>query len=309
MRIIEQTTCADLGRAKPVTTDAIYSSEHRRSFYCFISTDVWTSDGWLVTAIQENGIHHLRKGNQRCTAEVGPDEILHFNPTERTQSFGFGVAKAPAIADDGARPAKVKHERAVQWRHEHGAEAAWIADRVESFEFAGAMHEALEQWGQLTDNQLATVRRLMEQDARRAAERAAAVVAAPQVAPDAALPAVEDAFTRAKAQGIKRPKLLMEGFKLSPAGENSRNPGAIYVTEGSGDGAYLGKVMGGKFLKSRDCSEETQERVLEVLRDPLTAAVAYGKKFGRCAVCGRELENAESIERGIGPVCAARMGW
>jgi hypothetical protein len=37
--------------------------------------------------------------------------------------------------------------------------------------------------------------------------------------------------------------------------------------------------------------------------------VAYGKKFGRCAVCMRELSDPESIERGIGPVCAERMGW
>lgn len=72
---------------------------------------------------------------------------------------------------------------------------------------------------------------------------------------------------------------------------------------------YLGKVMGGKFLKSRDCSEETQERVLDSLADPLAAAVAYGKKFGRCAVCDRELSNPESVERGIGPICADRMGW
>jgi hypothetical protein len=44
---------------------------------------------------------------------------------------------------------------------------------------------------------------------------------------------------------------------------------------------------------------------------PLTreAAETYGRTFGACALCGRTLTNPESIERGIGPVCASRAGW
>lgn len=32
-------------------------------------------------------------------------------------------------------------------------------------------------------------------------------------------------------------------------------------------------------------------------------AARYGQVTGRCACCGRELTNEESIERGIGPIC------
>lgn len=35
----------------------------------------------------------------------------------------------------------------------------------------------------------------------------------------------------------------------------------------------------------------------------------YGREIGRCGHCGRTLTDNESIERGIGPVCAGKMGW
>jgi hypothetical protein len=46
-----------------------------------------------------------------------------------------------------------------------------------------------------------------------------------------------------------------------------------------------------------------------VAADPEQAAVAYGKRFGQCSVCARELTNEDSINRGIGPICAERFGW
>jgi len=36
-------------------------------------------------------------------------------------------------------------------------------------------------------------------------------------------------------------------------------------------------------------------------------AAAYGKLYGVCIVCSRELTNPESIERGIGPVCINKI--
>lgn len=43
---------------------------------------------------------------------------------------------------------------------------------------------------------------------------------------------------------------------------------------------------------------------------PLTLAQAqeFGHKFSFCAICGAFLENTESVERGIGPVCFAKFG-
>lgn len=39
---------------------------------------------------------------------------------------------------------------------------------------------------------------------------------------------------------------------------------------------------------------------------PLEHAMQYGKLYGRCISCGRTLTDEESIEAGIGPVCAGR---
>lgn len=36
-------------------------------------------------------------------------------------------------------------------------------------------------------------------------------------------------------------------------------------------------------------------------------ASAYGRKTGRCMICGRLLTNPESVERGIGPICAGGL--
>ena len=43
--------------------------------------------------------------------------------------------------------------------------------------------------------------------------------------------------------------------------------------------------------------------------DPQAASVRYGHEIGACGVCGRTLTDSDSRERGIGPICAAKMGW
>ncbi|QWY84389.1 hypothetical protein SEA_KNOCKER_47 [Mycobacterium phage Knocker] len=39
------------------------------------------------------------------------------------------------------------------------------------------------------------------------------------------------------------------------------------------------------------------------------ASARYGHEIGECGICGRQLTNDDSRERGIGPVCAAKAGW
>lgn len=46
-----------------------------------------------------------------------------------------------------------------------------------------------------------------------------------------------------------------------------------------------------------------------ILSDPAKASLDYGKQTTHCGVCGRKLTNDESRARGIGPQCAAKMGW
>ena len=57
-------------------------------------------------------------------------------------------------------------------------------------------------------------------------------------------------------------------------------------------------------------SRQAREGILsQIAEDPQRAMLDYGKQIGSCGHCGRTLTNPESIERGIGPICAERMGW
>jgi hypothetical protein len=47
---------------------------------------VWTADGWLVTAVQDDGVtHHLRKGADVVVAKLEPETPFYFkhNPKSR----------------------------------------------------------------------------------------------------------------------------------------------------------------------------------------------------------------------------------
>lgn len=202
---------------------------------------------------------------------------------------------------------KQREQRAVECRvddftKQHPSEAAWLVAKQDKFDFARSMLEAVRKYGSLTDRQLATVQRLQLQDVHRA-EAAAQRVA---TAKDVQIERIETAFKTARSNGIKRPKLRLSTFKFSLAPDTGRNAGSIYVKQ---DETYLGKVTGGKFIRSYDCTPEQEREITEVCADPEKAANAYGQRTGVCACCGRELTAAESVNRSIGPICASKYGW
>jgi hypothetical protein len=201
--------------------------------------------------------------------------------------------------------AKKERDIAQAWNgfvSEQPEVAAWILSSKGTFEFASALEQAVLKWGKLTEKQLAAAQKCL--NARKASQEARS--AATESAPSVTLESVEKAFQNAKQAGIKYPKLNLDVFTFSPAPITGNNAGAIYVKSGD---QYLGKVMGGKFLKTRDCSDEQQSTIQQVAADPKAAAVAYGKRFGSCSICRRELTNEDSINLGIGPICAGKFGW
>lgn len=219
--------------------------------------------------------------------------------------------EARAKSRENAAARKVR--AADEWKAANPDAWRWIANRSASFGFAASMSQAIDKYGHLTDGQLAAVERCIVSDATKAerdearrqqweAERLAREAAAPVVS----VAAIETAFSNAYGNGVKWPKLRLDTFVFSPAGANSKNAGAIYIKEGS---TYLGKVMDGKFQRVRDCDDATETRIVAVCADPNAAAIAYGRRFGSCCVCGRELTNKASIDAGIGPICAGRFGF
>lgn len=198
-------------------------------------------------------------------------------------------------------PANASPDVVQAWREKFPAEWAWIENGLKADnEFAGSLNGYLNRKGFLTDGQHACVTRSIAQAPARAAAAADRVANAPAVEIDG----VSAAFARAKAAGIKRPKIVLADYRFTPAPATGSNPGAIYLKATETD-TYLGKVMDGKFIRSRDCTPEMGNDVLRVMADPVAAAIAHGKEFGVCSCCNRALTDPESVARGIGPVCFA----
>lgn len=115
---------------------------------------------------------------------------------------------------------------------------------------------------------------------------------------------IEEIFGYAKSRGIKQPQMRLGDYHLKTASAFSANAGAIYVTMRD---VYLGKIKDGRWIPTVPGFIHSQP-LAELLKDPTLAAIAYGERTGNCAICGRLLTAAESIERTIGPICAANYG-
>jgi hypothetical protein len=212
--------------------------------------------------------------------------------------------RAQARTNAANRKAVNKAESIAAFRAEHPKVAAWL-DAPTTFAFALAMRDSLAQWGGLTDNQIAACYRCIEGRERAQAQRATVAANAPAID----VSKLEAAFAAARAsaksdgEGVKWLKLRLGTFTFSDAPARAPYPAAIFVKEGT---AKLGRIVGGKFLRSYGCDDATQSRIIAAASDPLAAALAYGLRTSRCSCCGAELTNAESRRLGIGPICRAR---
>lgn len=176
---------------------------------------------------------------------------------------------------------------------------AWWTDST--FGFAVSLREAVRKFGNLTENQRGAAERCIEKFEALKAEANIRVEQAPVVS----IAALEACFEIAGNAG-KKPRLRLAEFTFSRAPESGKNAGALYVKQGS---TYLGKIHKGKLFRSMACDDATEDAIVAVASQPKESAIAYGRMSGCCAICNRRLDNPESIERGIGPVCAGNFGW
>lgn len=93
-------------------------------------------------------------------------------------------------------------------------------------------------------------------------------------------------------------------YKLKPAPEHGNNPGWLYITINN---TYMGKIKDGSIKWTITPPVEQRKIVMELLDKPKEMAIAYGKATGMCSICGLKLTNPESIEAGIGPICASKF--
>jgi len=192
-------------------------------------------------------------------------------------------------------------------------EIAWLqqsakrnATRGGSFTFPADLLDKLNQYGSLTDGQMAAVRKLMARDVERAAERTAAAPSVETAGVDRLKASFDTAVAYSAAKGLKlSPRITIDGMTISPAKATSANPGALYVKAGE---TYLGKVKDGRFFASRDCTADDEKKVLAFVADPAEAAKVYGQTTGTCCICNATLISKWK-HRGIGPICAEKFGW
>lgn len=202
------------------------------------------------------------------------------------------------------------------YRATHPEVMAWIEAKRMAFDFAASLYEAIRRYGDLTERQLAAAQRLALKDAEREVAREKTLETAPKVD----MGPIVAAFATA-SKTLQRPRLRIGSYILSLAPANGKNAGAIYVKETTGSvpddydrgsfniNEYRGKVADGRFVRSRETTDAQEAEIVRLLADPKGAAISYGRVTGNCACCGRQLIVKESIDLGIGPICAEKWGW
>lgn len=218
---------------------------------------------------------------------------------------GTGKLKTDPEKRAKQKKARVDKKKAVlgEYIAAHAAEYTWAITNMAHFGFALSMYEAVKQHSSWTDGQLTAIRKCMGREKAREAVQAAAPVITGE-----GFDRMLATFARARASGLKWPKLRIGEFTFALAGERSKYAGkALFVKHAEYD--YQGRIdLEGRWFPSRECGPQQDQAIRTICSDPLAAAVLHGKQTGHCACCGLELTNEESVRLGIGPICREKWG-
>lgn len=196
--------------------------------------------------------------------------------------------------------------------------------RNSSKDFAKSLVSQFDARGRLSDKQWPWVHTLAKEHQERQqkeadAEKWAASRIEAVVQHENQMDGVFALFASAKGQGqLKFPKIRLivkgEGFtrhyRLSVAGERSRNPGSITIVLGE-ERDYVGRIStDGIFFPAYGVLLDNHpgliEKLTDLANDPEGVAREYGHLTGSCCFCGLTLTDERSTEVGYGPVCAGK---
>lgn len=111
---------------------------------------------------------------------------------------------------------------------------------------------------------------------------------------------------------------LIDEMMKSPKAKAARQPivqAGIYENDGHLYRVYFGQQSGKMLVKSVELDEGVEYRYLgaaarvlpkDARRLTVEEVGSLGKAWDHCLCCGRRLDDPESVDRGIGPVCAKR---
>ena len=139
---------------------------------------------------------------------------------------------------------------------------------------------------------------------------------APKKAPVASeqMPRIRAMMDKA-AKALKFPKVHLEAegqpVRLAVAGERSKAPGTIHITDGGqfGQNTYFGRItVEGGLIAAQAMTPQVLLALRQLDRDPEARATAHGHATGCCCFCNRELTDSRSVAVGYGPTCAENWG-
>jgi hypothetical protein len=220
---------------------------------------------------------------------------------------GYFKTSAAVRAKGRASKANAKAKKIAEFTEAHKELIEFLRANTSWNDFARSLLESLDTKGEIHPNGVAAAERMMAKTlatrAKKAAEKANAEASAPVVD----LTKIHDLFATALANGKNRRALLGgDGMKITPAPMTGKNAGFLYVKV---DGEYCGKVSPeGKYMAGWGNKTDVTKDLMKIAADPAGEARLYGMRTGTCACCGRELTDPNSIEAGIGPICAEKWG-
>jgi hypothetical protein len=71
--------------------------------------------------------------------------------------------------------------------------------------------------------------------------------------------------------------------------------------------ATMDKDSAGRTVVSYSKAKGMVAKLSQADRMATDEVAAFGQLTSTCLICGTELENPESVKRGIGPICASRI--
>lgn len=176
---------------------------------------------------------------------------------------------------------------------------AWLEAQTWS-EFAVSLADQFHRRGSLSERQVQSARSMKAKcDARQAQREAAAATEASTPGTGLDLTSIPSGHYGVPG-GDTRLKVRIDNVT------KGKWAGWVFVKDGAEYGAErrYGKQAPGSTYKG-----EIESQLRAIAADPQEAAAEYGRLTGRCGICNRQLEDEQSVARGIGPVCAAKVGW
>lgn len=153
-----------------------------------------------------------------------------------------------------------------------------------------------------TDKQVALIRRLAGEKEMSADDRAKVLAAVDTLSKKGASATIDKMFALPKAVA---PVTEIEAGVYTDGSVTYR----VYL------GQQSGKMLAARVIEHEDGTAEFDyagqaDRFVTAAFRRLTIeeAARFGKATGTCIVCARRLDVPESVDRGIGPVCFAKMG-